>query len=53
MHRRKFMIGTAAVAAAAVARPAIVRAATEISFFFPVAVGMLRGLQSPARAGSN
>jgi sn-glycerol 3-phosphate transport system substrate-binding protein len=39
MHRRKFMLGTAAVAAAAVARPAIVRAATEISFFFPVAVG--------------
>jgi sn-glycerol 3-phosphate transport system substrate-binding protein len=39
MHRRKFMLGTAAVAAAAVARPAIVRATTEISFFFPVAVG--------------
>src|SRR5262249_12356964 len=39
MHRRKFMIGSAAVAAAALARPAIVRAATEISFFFPVAVG--------------
>src|SRR5690242_5249038 len=39
MHRRKFMIGSAAVAAAAVARPAVVRAATEISFFFPVAVG--------------
>ena len=39
MHRRKFMIGSAALAAATVARPAIVRAATEISFFFPVAVG--------------
>src|SRR5690242_21131912 len=39
MHRRKFMVGTAALAATAVARPAIVRAATEISFFFPVAVG--------------
>ena len=39
MHRRRFLVGTAAVAAATVARPAIVRAATEISFFFPVAVG--------------
>src|SRR6266705_2284269 len=39
MHRRKFMTGTAAVAAVTLARPAIVRAATEISFFFPVAVG--------------
>jgi len=39
MHRRKFLVGTAALAATAVARPAIVRAATEISFFFPVAVG--------------
>src|SRR5947209_19025175 len=39
MHRRKFMTGTAAVAAATLARPAIVRAATEISFFYPVAVG--------------
>jgi sn-glycerol 3-phosphate transport system substrate-binding protein len=39
MDRRKFMLGTAALAGATVARPAIVRAATEISFFFPVAVG--------------
>jgi sn-glycerol 3-phosphate transport system substrate-binding protein len=39
MHRRKFLAGTAAVAAATLARPAIVRAATEITFFFPVAVG--------------
>src|SRR5215472_4219123 len=39
MHRRKFMIGSAALAAATLARPALVRAATEISFFFPVAVG--------------
>src|ERR1041385_2770640 len=39
MHRRKFMIGSAALAVASAARPAIVRAATEISFFFPVAVG--------------
>jgi len=39
MHRRKFLGRAAALAAAAVARPAIVRAATEISFFFPIAVG--------------
>jgi sn-glycerol 3-phosphate transport system substrate-binding protein len=39
MDRRKFMRGTAAVAGAILARPAIVRAATDISFFFPVAVG--------------
>jgi sn-glycerol 3-phosphate transport system substrate-binding protein len=39
MDRRKFMLGTAALAGATIARPAIVRAATEISFFFPVAVG--------------
>ena len=39
MHRRKFLGGAAALAAATVARPAVVRAATEISFFFPVAVG--------------
>jgi sn-glycerol 3-phosphate transport system substrate-binding protein len=39
MNRRKFLAGTAAVAATTFARPAIVRAATEISFFFPVAVG--------------
>jgi len=38
MDRRKFVIGTAATGAA-LACPAIVRAATEISFFFPVAVG--------------
>ncbi len=39
MHRRQFVIGSAAVAGAALARPAIVRAAVEISFFYPVAVG--------------
>ncbi len=39
MHRRQFMLGTAAVAGATLARPAIVRAATDISFFYPVAVG--------------
>jgi sn-glycerol 3-phosphate transport system substrate-binding protein len=39
MDRRQFMIGSAAVAGGALAAPAIVRAATEISFFYPVAVG--------------
>ena len=31
MHRRKFMIGSAALAAASVARPAILRAANTLS----------------------
>ena len=39
MDRRQFVIGSAAAASATLARPAIVRAATEITFFFPVAVG--------------
>jgi sn-glycerol 3-phosphate transport system substrate-binding protein len=39
MDRRKFVIGSAAAAGATLARPAILRAATEITFFFPVAVG--------------
>src|SRR5882724_9748766 len=39
MDRRKFLIGSAALTGTAIARPAIVRAATEISFFYPVAVG--------------
>ncbi len=39
MDRRRFVIGSAAVAGSALAAPAIVRAATEISFYFPVAVG--------------
>src|SRR5881409_838488 len=39
MDRRQFVIGAAATAGAALAAPAIVRAATEISFFYPVAVG--------------
>jgi sn-glycerol 3-phosphate transport system substrate-binding protein len=38
MDRRQFVIGAAA-AGAALGRPALVRAATEISFFYPVAVG--------------
>src|SRR5580700_1136282 len=39
MDRRQFMIGSTALAGSTLAAPAIVRAATEISFFFPVAVG--------------
>jgi len=39
MDRRQFVIGSAATAGATLARPAILRAATEITFFFPVAVG--------------
>lgn len=39
MDRRKFVIGAAASAGALIAKPAIVRAATEITFFYPIAVG--------------
>jgi sn-glycerol 3-phosphate transport system substrate-binding protein len=39
MDRRQLMIGSAALAGATLAKPALVRAATEISFFYPVAVG--------------
>ena len=39
MDRRRFMLGTAAVAGGMIARPAIAQAETEISFFYPVAVG--------------
>jgi sn-glycerol 3-phosphate transport system substrate-binding protein len=39
MDRRKFLIGATALAGGVLAKPAIVRAATEITFFFPVAVG--------------
>jgi sn-glycerol 3-phosphate transport system substrate-binding protein len=39
MDRRQFVIGSAVAAGATLARPAILRAATEITFFFPVAVG--------------
>ena len=39
MDRRQFLAGTAALAGGAVARPAIVQATTEISFFYPIAVG--------------
>ena len=39
MDRRTFLIGTAAVAGSTLAKPAIAQSQTEISFFFPVAVG--------------
>jgi sn-glycerol 3-phosphate transport system substrate-binding protein len=39
MDRRKFLIGSTVLAGASVAAPAVLRAATEISFFYPVAVG--------------
>ncbi len=39
MDRRQFVIGSTAAAGATLARPGILRAATEITFFFPVAVG--------------
>jgi sn-glycerol 3-phosphate transport system substrate-binding protein len=40
MHRRHFMAGSAAIAAAALAKPALAQSApTELSFFYPVAVG--------------
>src|ERR1700674_3483497 len=39
MNRRRFMLGAAAVAGGTIARPAIAQAETEISFFYPVAVG--------------
>ena len=39
MKRRQFLKGTAAVAGAAVAMPALAQGKTEIQFFYPVAVG--------------
>src|SRR4051795_13090406 len=39
MHRRQFLKGTAALAAGGVAKPAIAQGATEVSFFYPIAVG--------------
>src|SRR5437660_8763716 len=39
MDRRRFVIGSTVLAAGTLAAPAIVRAATEISFYYPVAVG--------------
>ena len=39
MDRRQFLAGTAALATGAVAKPAIAQGATEVSFFYPIAVG--------------
>src|SRR6202048_4613223 len=39
MDRRRFLIGSTAAAAGTLAAPAIVRAAIEITFYYPVAVG--------------
>src|SRR5688572_27173957 len=39
MDRRQFLAGTAALAGGAVSKPAIAQATTEISFFYPIAVG--------------
>src|SRR5678815_5555186 len=39
MDRRQFLAGTAALASSAVASPAIAQGATEVSFFYPIAVG--------------
>jgi sn-glycerol 3-phosphate transport system substrate-binding protein len=39
MQRREFLKGTAAVAGTGLARPARAQGASEISFYFPVAVG--------------
>jgi sn-glycerol 3-phosphate transport system substrate-binding protein len=39
MRRRDFLKGTAAAAGALVAKPAIAQGTTEISFYYPVAVG--------------
>ena len=38
MDRRKFLAGTAALASG-IAAPALAQAATEVSFFYPIAVG--------------
>src|SRR6516165_10155989 len=39
MDRRQFVIGSTATAAGALAAPAILRAATEVTFYYPIAVG--------------
>src|SRR5690349_8571306 len=39
MDRRQFLAGTAALASSAVAAPALAQGATEVSFFYPIAVG--------------
>src|SRR5215207_3871845 len=39
MDRRQFLAGTAALATGTVAKPAIAQGVTEVSFFYPIAVG--------------
>ena len=39
MKRRQFLKGTAAAAGALIAKPALAQSTTEVSFFYPVAVG--------------
>ena len=39
MQRRQFLKGTAATAGALIAKPAIAQGTTEVSFFYPIAVG--------------
>ena len=39
MDRRRFVIGSTVRAAGTLAAPAVVRAATEVSFYYPIAVG--------------
>jgi len=39
MDRRQFLAGAAALASSAVTSPAIAQGATEVSFFYPIAVG--------------
>src|SRR5215211_9181678 len=39
MDRRKFLKASAALAGSAFAKPALAQGATEVSFFYPVAVG--------------
>src|SRR5918993_70220 len=39
MDRRQFVAGTAALATGGLAKPALAQGATEVSFFYPIAVG--------------
>src|SRR3954468_8701179 len=39
MDRREFLAGTAALVAGGIAKPAIAQGTTEVSFFYPIAVG--------------
>src|ERR1044072_3230379 len=39
MDRRQFLAGTAALASGTIAKPALAQGTTEVSFFYPIAVG--------------